>query len=55
MDWGIVAGVALLVIWAIGTLLFGAPGWVNLLLTLGVTMLVWRIVARGTKGAGSKS
>jgi hypothetical protein len=50
MDLGIVAGLVLLVIWAISTFMFSGPGWVNLLLTLGVTIIIWRIVARGTKG-----
>jgi len=55
MDLGIVAGIMLVVIWAISTFVFSGPGWVNLLLTLGVTILIWRIVARGTKGGDAKS
>jgi hypothetical protein len=51
MDLGIIAGILLLVIWAISTLMYSGPGWVNLLLTLGVTIIIWRIVARGTRGA----
>jgi hypothetical protein len=51
MDLGIVAGIVLLAIWAIGVFIFSGPGWLNLLLTLGVTILVWRIVARGTRSA----
>jgi hypothetical protein len=50
MDLGIVAGIVLLVVWAISTFMFNGPGWVNLLLTLGVTIIIWRIVARGTRG-----
>ena len=49
MDLGILGGVVLIVIWAISTFLFSGPGWVNLLLTLGVTILVWRVVVRGTR------
>jgi len=48
MDIGIIVAIALLVIWAIGTLLDG-PGWIHLLLTLGVSMLIWRIVVRGDR------
>jgi hypothetical protein len=51
MDFGIIAGVVLLVIWAISTFMYSGPGWVNLLLTAGVTILIWRIVARGTRAA----
>jgi hypothetical protein len=51
MDLGIVAGIVLILIWAISTFMFSGPGWVNLLLTFGVTILIWRVVARGTRGA----
>jgi uncharacterized membrane protein len=50
MDLGILAAIALLVIWAIGALVMQGPGWLHLLLTLGVTLLIYRIVARN--GAG---
>jgi len=46
MDLGILAAIALLVIWAIGALVLQGPGWVHLLLTIGVTLLIYRIVAR---------
>jgi hypothetical protein len=50
MDLGtIVAGVVLL-IWGIWTFLFNAPGWAHILLTLGVFLLFYRIVVRGTRG-----
>ena len=48
MDLGIIAAVAMLVVWAIGTFAFEAPGWVHFLLTAGVFLLIQRIVARGT-------
>jgi hypothetical protein len=48
MDIGIIAAIVLLVIWTIGTLLDG-PGWIHLLLTIGVSMLIWRIVVRGDR------
>lgn len=49
MDLGIVAGIVLLVIWATSVFMYSGPGWVNLLLTLGVTILIWRVVVRGTR------
>ena len=48
-DIGIIAAIALLVIWAIGTFFFDGPGWIHLFLTLGVSMLIWRIVVRGDR------
>lgn len=41
-----IAAVALLVLWAAGTFLFDAPGWIHLLLTLGVALWVYGIVSR---------
>ncbi len=46
MDIGILAAVAMLAVWAVATLMFDAPGWVNLMLTAGVFLLVWRIVTK---------
>ena len=43
MDTGIVAAVAVLALWAAGTFFFDAPGWINLLLTGGVFLLIWRV------------
>lgn len=48
MDLGILGALLILVGWAVATLAFGAPGWSNALLTAGVFLLIWRIVARGT-------
>ena len=45
---GIIIAIVLLVIWAIGTL-FDGPGGIHLLLTIGVSMLIWRIVVRGDR------
>lgn len=39
-----VAAVALLALWAAGTFLFDAPGWIHLLLTVGVALWVYGIV-----------
>jgi hypothetical protein len=49
MDLGILAGIALLVIWAIGALMYDAPGWIHLLLTVGVFLILYRIVVRGDR------
>lgn len=46
MDLGMVAAIAMLAVWAVGTFLFEAPGWLHLFLTVGVFLLVWRIVVR---------
>jgi uncharacterized membrane protein len=48
MDLGILAAVVLLVLWAIGALVLQGPGWVHLLLTVGVSLLIYRIVVRGS-------
>jgi hypothetical protein len=50
MDIGILAGLAMLVLWAIGTFVYEAPGWIHLLLSVGVFLIIYRIVARGTPG-----
>jgi hypothetical protein len=52
MDLGIVVAIAMLIVWAVSTFMFEAPGWVHLLLTGGVFLLIYRIVVRGTAGAG---
>ena len=44
MDIGIITAIAMLLVWGIGTFAFEAPGWIHLLLTVGVSMLIWRIV-----------
>ena len=49
MDPIIIAAVAMLAIWAGVTLTTAAPGWVHLLLTAGMFLLIWRIVTRGPK------
>ena len=48
MDFGIIAALAMLVIWAIAALLMEGPGWVHLLLTVGVSLLIYRIVVRSS-------
>ncbi len=55
MDFGLLAAVALLVIWAIGALVLQGPGWVHLLLTAGVSLLIYRIVTRGSTDSREKA
>lgn len=50
MDFWIIGAVVMLVGWAWVTFTTTAPGWVHLFLTLGVFLLIWRIVVRGTPG-----
>lgn len=51
MDLGIIAAIALLVVWAVATFVFEGPGWIHLLLSAGVFLLILRIVMRGTPPA----
>ena len=55
MDIGILAGIGMLVVWAIGTFAFEAPGWIHLLLSVGVFLIIYRIVVRGTPGVDTTS
>ena len=48
MDIGLIGGLVMLVLWAVGTFLLDAPGWINLFLSLGVFVIIWRIVVRDT-------
>jgi uncharacterized membrane protein len=50
MDLGIIAAIAMLVVWAVITFTTSAPGWIHILLTMGMSLLVYRIVVRGTRG-----
>ena len=52
MDVGVITAVAMLVVWAVVALGFDGPGWVNGLLTAGVTLLIYRVVLRGTRVPG---
>jgi hypothetical protein len=49
----VIAAIVMLVAWAGITSTTDAPGWIHLLLTGGVFLLIWRIVVRGTP-AGPK-
>lgn len=55
MDLGLLAAIAMLIVWAVGTFAFEAPGWLHLLLTVGVFLLIWRIVVRDTPDPGTRS
>lgn len=44
-------GVIMLAVWAVGAFALQGPGWIHLLLTLGVFLVIWGIVARGTPEA----
>jgi uncharacterized membrane protein len=46
MDLGIVGAIVLLLIWAYVALVMEGPGWIHLLLTVGVSLLIYRIVVR---------
>ena len=46
MDIWTIAAIAMLIVWAVGTFAFGGPGWIHLLLTVGLSILIWRIAAR---------
>lgn len=48
MDIWIVGAVALLLTWVGLVVTTEAAGWVHILLTGGLFLLIWRIVARGT-------
>lgn len=50
MDLGIIVAAVMLVVWAVWTFALNAPGWAHILLTVGVFLLFYRIVARGTPG-----
>ena len=49
MDLGLVVGVLLLIVWIVGALVYSGPGWLHLFLTVGVFLIIWRIVVRGDR------
>jgi len=57
MDLGIIAAIAMLIVWAVVTYATSAPGWIHILLIMGMSLLIYRIVVRGTRGVdrGRKS
>ncbi|MGH7652097.1 MAG: hypothetical protein ACREMS_09665 [Gemmatimonadaceae bacterium] len=50
MDLGIIAAIVMLVVWAFVAFATSAPGWIHILLTMGMFLLMYRIVVRGTRG-----
>ena len=54
MDYLLILSVLMLVIWAIVTFSTTAPGWIHLLLTVGMFLLIYRIAVRGTRGVDGK-
>ena len=52
MDLGLIAAVVMLIVWAVVTFTTEAPGYVHLLLTLGVFLLIWRITVVTSRSAG---
>ena len=54
MDFLLILSVVMLVVWAIVTFTTTAPGWIHLLLTLGMFLLIYRIVVRGTRDVDNK-
>lgn len=49
MDLGLIAGLVLLVAWAVATFAYGAPGWMHLFLSVGLFLVIWRIAARSRR------
>jgi hypothetical protein len=50
MDLGLVVAVVMLVAWAVAALVYNGPGWVHLLLTVGMFLLIWRISVITVRG-----
>ena len=50
MDIWIILAIVMLAVWAFVTFTTTAPGWIHILLTVGMFLLIYRIVARGTPG-----
>lgn len=48
MDFYMLAGIVMLVAWGGVTYTTDAPGWIHLMLTGGVFLIIWRIVVRDT-------
>ena len=48
MDAYLIAGLVMFLRWGGVTYPTDAPGWIHLLLTGGVFLIIWRIVARDT-------
>ncbi|HVA56350.1 MAG: DUF5670 family protein [Gemmatimonadaceae bacterium] len=53
MDFGILLAVVLIAIWAVVALGFNGPGWIHLLLTVGVALFIWRVANKRRPAANS--
>ena len=51
MDLALIGAVVMLVVWAFLTFTTEAPGYVHLLLTVGVFLLIWRITVIGKRNS----
>jgi len=55
IDLGMIAAIAMLIVWAILTFVVNdVPGITHALLTAGVALLIWRIVKRSSSPAPGK-
>ena len=43
-----IAALAMLIVWIVGTFFFEAPGFLHLLLSVSLFMIIWRIVVHDT-------
>ena len=48
-------GLLVLLLWAVGTFYFTAPGWFHGLLTGGLFLLLWGIVSRRPRANATRS
>ena len=55
MDLGLISGIVMLALWAAGTFFLDAPGWINLLLSVGVFVIIWRIAARNVSKTNQRA
>ena len=55
MDLGILLAVLLIAIWAVVALGFSGPGWIHLLLTVGVSLFIWRWASRKPAGKSASA
>jgi len=54
MDLGIIIAIIVLIVWAIGALVMQGPGWIHLLLTIGVSLLIFRIVVSTSRDTSER-
>jgi hypothetical protein len=52
---GLPLSLVMLAAWAVATFAYEAPGWVHMLLTGGVFLLIYSIVVRGTPAPNDES